>query len=168
LAISTSYRGNRLCALDVSSRMAACTTVDAVRDLLADVAVELGFRHFLYGGRFMVDLGHHVDRIVSNYPPAWLQMYQKMDYVAVDPIVKHALEHVAPVIWSDRLFVTAAERRMRAHAASFGLVHGASFPMHSRYGDVSVLSLVLQRDEPGASEHLRAHLPWGSFWLRRC
>lgn len=150
----------RPCVLDVTSRMSACASEAAVQSLLAEVTFSLGFDFYLYGSRLLVDRGRHEDRIVTNYPAGWLELYQAMRYSVIDPVVRHAMANVAPVIWQERLFVLAAERELRENARSFGLEHGVTFPVHSRHGDVGLLSLVVRPDGPSAG-HWQRNIPWG-------
>lgn len=120
-----------------------CSTADQVRTSLDRLCTRLGFDAFLYGGRFCTDGTRTVERIESTYSERWRDRYEKLSYAQVDPTVLHTLISLKPLIWSDEMYVTAAQRVFRDDAYSHGHRAGVTFPVQSSEGDVAMLSLSL-------------------------
>lgn len=93
----------------------------------------LGFRHWA--------LCSHIDPLRSpvhsillhNYPQTWTQRYSEAGLYEIDPVLERAARDPTPFFW-DTAFedqpVTAAQRKLLAEAAGFGVVHGYTVPIH--------------------------------------
>src|SRR5689334_378191 len=81
------------------------TAVEGARDI-RDVAAAtrhfaqgLGFEHFIFGFRTPISLTHPVQFILSGYPRAWREHYDKNSYLAIDPVITRSLTTILPFDW---------------------------------------------------------------------
>ncbi|HVC29745.1 MAG TPA: LuxR family transcriptional regulator [Steroidobacteraceae bacterium] len=93
----------------------------------------LGFRHFACCS--------HVDPsrppveavMLHNYPPAWVRTFSEARLYEIDPVLRRAESSRLPFFWDtafapDRL--TLSQQSVLAEAASYGLAHGYTVPLH--------------------------------------
>ncbi|KVH73609.1 helix-turn-helix transcriptional regulator [Burkholderia cepacia] len=149
--------------LEVVFEIDSCTCMDELGSMLIDIGRLAGFDLVCYqdyrmtGG--MLKNGH----TLSNYPEAWLSRYRERDYLAIDPIVQHALSSLMPLIWCDRIFATIEQRQFRDEGRMYGLTDGVSFSAHSRHGDVACVSFVRQAQTSDNGD-MRCDVPsWGAL-----
>jgi LuxR family quorum-sensing transcriptional regulator LasR len=144
-------------------RLNECTSCEQIHDALAAICATLGFDGFLFGGRYQTGGTRYVEQIVSNYSPSWRARYQDPDFIHADPTFDHARTSISPLVWSDRIYASAAQRAYQQEALRHGLAEGATFPVHGRNGDVARLNLSLTRADAPARAHVRAMLMWGAL-----
>lgn len=93
----------------------------------------LGFCHFAFCSH--VDPLHPPPHAVMmhNYPNAWARQFSEARLHEVDPVLLRAERDPMPFFW-DATFsaepVTKPQKRLLAEAASFGLSHGYTTPLH--------------------------------------
>lgn len=93
----------------------------------------LGFRHFAFCSH--VDPLHPPSQavVIHNYPTAWAHHFSAARLHEVDPVLLRAARCPLPFFW-DRVFrterITKLQRTVLADAASFGLAHGYTAPVH--------------------------------------
>jgi DNA-binding CsgD family transcriptional regulator len=135
------------------------------------MAAALGFEHFIYGFRVPLSYTQPCQFILSGYPPAWREHYDRNRYLAIDPVIARALNSVLPFAWDDLDKADPAVARMFEEAAGFGLRHGFSVPVHGAHGEGGVLSLA-RADRPlptgaGERQHLFQQAQWFSAVLHQ-
>lgn len=140
-----------------------CTTCGQVHAALAQISGALGFDGFLYSGRFFSGGTRYIEHIESNYSASWRERYDKQRYAQIDPTLSHALSSLCPLIWSDEMYTSDTQRSFKEEARANGLAEGITLPVHSRNGDVALLSLVVGRSGEEARRHVRATLIWGAL-----
>lgn len=140
-----------------------CKISEQVHEALFHLSNQLGFDRFLYSGRFILDGVRQLERIESNYPELWRQKYDKLGYARLDPTVQHAEISLRPLIWSDEMYVTSSQRAFQKEAYSHGLFSGVTFPVHSKDGDIALLSFSLSTPGREACRHVQEMLGWGSL-----
>ena len=91
-------------------------------EALVAIARDLGFDYCAYGLRIPVPVSRPKVAMFNNYPTAWQERYQEQGYVSVDPTVRHCMQSIFPIVWSDDVFASAQE--MWEEARSFGLQAG--------------------------------------------
>jgi LuxR family quorum-sensing transcriptional regulator LasR len=139
---------------------AAQTEYDLVR-ALKEVVQLLEFDHFLYFSQFAVDKHDNLMRVITNYPDRWQEKYNASAYSQIDPIIQYSHSHLTPVIWS-QLTHTSPEQRQYVEEMRFhGIGEGVSFPVHTRNGDIGVLSLANKLDRADTVELIVASLAEG-------
>jgi LuxR family quorum-sensing transcriptional regulator LasR len=138
-----------------------CQSSQEVNSALAGLVRQLGFDGFLYGGRFSIDCSVEVEHIESNYKQGWREYYMAQEFAQIDPTVLHAVTSLRPLVWADEIYSTDAQLEFKEDAASHGLAYGATFPIHSKGGDVALLSLALNHSGPDSRRHVQERLVWG-------
>jgi DNA-binding CsgD family transcriptional regulator len=93
----------------------------------------LGFRYFACCS--------HVDPfdppaqsvMVHNYPRGWVRTFSETKLYEIDPVLQRAESTLVPFFWDIELrpgTLTEAQRVIMAEAASYGLHHGYTIPLH--------------------------------------
>ena len=113
-------------------------------DAIATIARDLEFEHYSYGLRIPVPITRPLVKIFSNYPLLWHEQYRERDYVKVDPTVRHGMQSLLPVVWSDDLFASAHE--LWEEARSFGLHVGWAQSSRDVNGVSGLLTLARSRE----------------------
>ena len=149
--------------LTAASAIRQTESKDAVFDALANLTLRQGFDGFLYGARFALGCTRHTDFIMSNYNATWRRDYDSAGFALIDPTVGHAVPSVAPMVWSDGMYVSQAQRDFAEQARAHGLRAGATLPVQTREGDVAMLSFSVTSNGPDARRFLDDSLLWGTF-----
>ena len=144
-------------------RLNECTSVAQIQDALGAICVRLGFDGFLFSGRYQTGGTRYVEHIASNYSDAWRRRYDEHDLNQADPTFAHARTSLSPLVWSERMYATPAQRAYHQEALQHGLAEGATFPVHGRNGDVARLNLSLARSDAASRSHVRSMLMWGAL-----
>lgn len=126
---------------DLTTAIEAAPDIPQVAAACRRVAETLGFEHFIYGFRAPISLTHPCQFILSGYPRAWREHYDRNRYLAIDPVIIRALGTVLPFAWDEIDRDDPAVARLFREAAEFGLRHGFSVPVHGAHGEGGVLSL---------------------------
>lgn len=105
---------------------------------LARFAASLGFECCAYGMRMPPIISPAVV-MFNNYPSAWQTEYQRKNYLASDPTVRHALRSQTPLVWSDQVFAQAPE--LWDDAQAIGLRVGWAQPSRDAQNIVGLLTL---------------------------
>ncbi|MGH8779803.1 autoinducer binding domain-containing protein [Paraburkholderia sp.] len=135
---------------------------DMLRLALVRLGRKLGFDSMLYGGRFAIDSDRNIEqRVESNYHPRWRATYDHENYIALDPVVAHAMRSLVPLVWSDAVGGSPQQQGFWEEAASYGLKAGVSFSVQTREGDFGILSLALDKKGRDAQGQIAANLMWG-------
>ncbi|RQS09870.1 LuxR family transcriptional regulator [Burkholderia sp. Bp9002] len=143
--------------------MSCCKRVEDLHRILADICDLAGFEFFCYQDCRIIDGKPIIGCTLLNYPESWQHRYRERQYLAIDPVVRHATSSLAPLTWGDQLFVTEAEREFREDLRAHGMGLGVSFPAHFRHTDVACVSFV--RSAAEADEDVEPlHVPsWGAL-----
>ncbi len=123
-------------------------------------AEAIGFQHFIYAMR--VPTGFSEARVVfaNGYPPAWLERYGTLAYAEHDPVLRHCSRSVLPVAWHTVDTQNAQAARIMNEAGDFGLICGASMPVHSPSGELGVLSVAGGRHDRKSRVQAEAVMPF--------
>jgi len=100
----------------------AVKQVSDVFSVLARASSEIGFEYFAYGLQMPLPLTDPKRCFINNYSEDWQQRYSEKNYVEVDPTVRHGLNSVMPLLWTERVFETCLDFRddAQAHGIRFG------------------------------------------------
>jgi DNA-binding CsgD family transcriptional regulator len=104
-------------------------------------AADEGFRFFVFGLIVPRSEGRHVQFGLTNYPRAWLKLYDDQDYIRVDPVAARLLTDLSPFSWDDLAPRSAKEQQFWANAERFGLRHGFTVPVHGPRGQHAAIGL---------------------------
>ncbi|MBD0416821.1 autoinducer-binding transcriptional regulator TraR [Oryzicola mucosus] len=119
------------------------TSKSKLEDSLAELAHQLGF-----GGYAYLYLQPGQSFAISNYPPEWQELYFERKYAAIDPIVKLAKTCDRAFVWSgDKMKsrLSLQEQNFLAHASDFGVRSGATIPIRTANGFMSVFTLASKK-----------------------
>lgn len=148
----------------IADSIKSATTIEAAYAECKRAAHVLGFRYFLLGFRLPVPLTQPMQLVLSGYPSAWRARYDEQHFMLVDPILKAAMTSPVPVEWDEVKRDDPAAARLFEEAATFGLGHGLTIPMHGALGEGSLLSLA--RSTPLPSDRVeRTQLVRRAQWL---
>jgi LuxR family transcriptional regulator, quorum-sensing system regulator LasR len=118
----------------------AVTTEVEVHDKLMALAQYLELDYILYGCEFSLGKQKNLTRVISNYPKSWRDRYDQEKFILVDPVMDHCRRRLVPLSWNNIPNISDRQSDFMDEAKSYGLASGISFPIHSREGDVGVLS----------------------------
>jgi len=148
----------------LAAAIEAASNVAQVESACRQVAQALGFEHFIFGFRTPISLTHPCQFILSGYPRAWREHYDKNSYLAIDPVITRALTTILPFSWDELDKGDPRVARLFEEAAQHGLCHGFSVPVHGGHGEGGVLSLARPQpplpQEAGERQHLFQQAQW--------
>ncbi|GAB2916608.1 LuxR family transcriptional regulator MalR [Paraburkholderia jirisanensis] len=140
-------------------QLTTISTEQDMRSRLADIAAMLDFDSFLYGGIFSLGKQKSILKIVSGYPAEWRLKYDAENYIQIDPVMQHCSARLVPIAWGDLACTSRQQHEFMEEAGAYGLVSGISFPIHSKQGDIGVLSFARRvRQTTGPADAQRAML----------
>lgn len=108
-------------------------TLDDVGDLLMVEAARLGFRFFALCSQRYQRRSSRDPIVIHNYPSEWQERYKVRNYAERDPVLLRARRQALPFLWCDPAFLAtlaADQRNILTEAASHGLRHGVTIPLH--------------------------------------
>jgi DNA-binding CsgD family transcriptional regulator len=118
----------------VATLLQARTGEQLVRTVSA-IVHEIGFDTFLYGSLLPNEANDPDIVVVTTMPYDWVERYDAMSYIEVDPRVQHCLRHMTPFLWdSTRSHGTKGDAFL-ADAARHGLRSGITLPLRSTTGE---------------------------------
>lgn len=130
----------------LTSAIEAAPDIPEVAEACRSVAHALGFEHFIFGFRTPISLTQPCQFILSGYPRAWREHYDRNSYLAIDPVIARSLGSIMPFGWDELDRSDPRVALLFREAAEHGLRHGFSVPVHGGHGEGGVLSLA--RAEP--------------------
>jgi LuxR family transcriptional regulator, quorum-sensing system regulator LasR len=107
---------------------------------LSSIAEDLEIDYFLFGCVFSLGNQSNITRIISNYPKKWRNKYDKEKFILVDPVMIYCTNRLVPIGWNCLEKLSINQSNFMEEARGYGLASGLSFPIHSREGDVGILS----------------------------
>ncbi len=139
---------------ELISSIQACKSIAEAATACRNVAHQLGFPHFLLGLRVVFSLDRPAQFIISGYPREWRLRYDACGYMAIDPVLSHALTRVRAFSWDELERSSPPLRSFFEDAAAHGLGHGFTVPVHGAHGNFSLLSLARAAPLPADQESL--------------
>jgi LuxR family quorum-sensing system transcriptional regulator SolR len=116
-----------------------CKTPTEVFQLLQNETRRLGMQSVSWVIKLPIPLLDQRVIIFNTYPKEWERRYFANNYIAIDPTVKHGMNSVLPMLWSDEIMNEAPD--FWEDARSFGLGVGIAQSVYDRQGSCSMLSL---------------------------
>jgi LuxR family quorum sensing-dependent transcriptional regulator len=140
--------------------------------VLEGAVARFGFERLLFTGLLPIE-GERFDDVVlaSGWPPEFLQLYCKHDYIRFDPIARLARQSANPFIWEGPSYFRSEETGVAAvmkHAADFGITRGFIVPIHGPAGYAACVSMsgvdvdLPAKLTPGL--HLMAQYSFNRIW----
>jgi LuxR family transcriptional regulator, activator of conjugal transfer of Ti plasmids len=131
-------------------RLTAASDTKALAEAMSEAAAALNLPSFAY--LTIARRWASQPRLISNYPAEWTQHYLRHRYERFDPIILHALSQPEPFGWGLEIEQPPTSKRQQqllAEAATFGIRHGFTVPIHNESGPVAALTFAV--DERSAS-----------------
>lgn len=150
---------------DLTAAVEAAPDVPEVAAACRKFAQSLGFEHFIFGFRTPISLTHPCQFILSGYPRAWREHYDKNSYLAIDPVITRALGTILPFSWDELDKSDPRVAQLFREAAEHGLRYGFSVPVHGGRGEGGVLSLARPQPPLPESLHERQRLFQQAQWF---
>jgi DNA-binding CsgD family transcriptional regulator len=111
-----------------------------LRESLARIAQRIGFRYFVFRGRYPQVRGGHHDIRLDNCPTGWFDYCSEHGFdTPRDPMHHRAMQETTPVLWRD--WVSHYPNYFAA-ARKFGLVTGVTHAVYGPLGDQSSISFM--------------------------
>lgn len=125
------------------------------------IAQSLGFEHFIYALRLLPREDHPgVDLLLGTYPRHYLDLYARENYLAIDPVVRHAMQSTRPLVWSNALFADPGVRDMYADARAAGISAGVALSVHNALaGQIGLFGFALDLDADRGAPQIRSQVP---------
>src|SRR5712691_11557979 len=122
------------------TRILATNSVADLRESLAMIVQGIGFRYFVFRGRYpQIRRGHHEIRL-DNCPAGWFDYCSEHGFAAAsDPMYHRAMQEATPVLWHDWI---SHYPSYFAGARKFGLLTGVTHVVYGPLGDHSSLSFM--------------------------
>lgn len=137
----------------VATLLQAKTGAQLVRTVSA-IVQKTGFETFLYGTLVPNKANDPDIVVVTTMPHAWVERYDRMSYIDVDPRVQNCLRHVTPFLWdSTRSYGLKADAFLK-DAARYGLRSGIALPFRSTTGENAMLGVSSSRDRLPVGDEL--------------
>src|SRR5258708_36953930 len=129
----------------------------ALEEAVLLITEQLGFRYFMFRGRFSQPRGATHELRFDNFPVHWDRYCADRDRdLLPGPLRRRALQEVTPFPWKK---IAARHGRALAKASEFGLATGVSCSVHGPRGQWSLTSFALARGGSAAERRILATLP---------
>src|SRR5207245_6779880 len=129
----------------------------ALEEAVLLITEQLGFRYFMFCGRFSQPRGATHEVWSDNFPVHWLRYCADRGRdLLPGPLRRLALQEVTPLPWRK---IAARHGKAFAKASELGLVTGVSCSVHGPRGQWSLTSFALARGGPAAERRILATLP---------
>jgi len=137
-------------------RIIVAGSLAQLKESFEAIIEQVGFRYFIYRGRFpRLRSGSH-EISLDNCPPDWSAYYKESGLDAgTDPLRQRALREVAPILWRE---VAPRHPKLFAKARELGLVTGVTHPVHGPDGQWSSVSFIKNRGSPQAEREIQIAL----------
>jgi LuxR family quorum sensing-dependent transcriptional regulator len=146
---------------DAAEALAACRTLETVRDLFRDLIAPHGFTASACGAFVPTGTGPETRFFFNDWPPAWLDLYTRNNFVAADFLVAEARRRVAPFTWLEAKaarVLSRAEAELWATAVAWGWTDGLTVPIHGPGGYFGLVVLAGQQQALPAGRRGELHL----------
>lgn len=134
-----------------------CTEEQLIADL-DHITNLMKFDFYHYVGSFPIDDNANMQRVLSNLPATWRQIYASTDGSRLDPIAQTARISGVPIAWNESQFGPCEHENFYRTAYEHGIGSGVILPVHSRNGDAAVLGLFTGAERTDGSETIGSTL----------
>lgn len=129
------------------SRLAKATSPAALATVMEEVCAAYGFEHFWIAMLVPSSIQRPDMYLLHNCPELWSEPYVGERAFCRDPLVRRALTHSTPLLWSQVREACLAEEDwaglgVMARAAQAGLQDGVTLPWHGPHGHIGLCTLI--------------------------
>ncbi|HET9642638.1 MAG TPA: autoinducer binding domain-containing protein [Burkholderiaceae bacterium] len=124
------------------------------RDQLTRFAKRLGFDHM--AAMVVVDQPQSEPQFISveNLPERYIELFQDLGDVKLDPVMQHCKRQSVPIVWSQQTYVAEGVMPKWEQQASFGLSTGIAMALHLPEGRHFVLGVMRDQALPASPGEL--------------
>jgi LuxR family transcriptional activator of conjugal transfer of Ti plasmids len=129
-----------------------------LREAMSDAAMALNLSCFAYLS--VPQRPNAKPQLISNYPSAWTTHYLKSHYERLDPVIIRVLGHPHPFEWGlevNSMTRSKAHRELFEEAATFGICHGFTIPIHDNRGPVAAVTFAANERLPKFKRSINEH-----------
>jgi len=121
-------------------------TGDELVTAVSEIVRDIGFDTFVYGALIPNDQNDPDVAVVTSMPSEWVERYDRMSYIEVDPRVQTCLSHVTPFLWESRRSYGPRADAFLKDGAKYGLRSGIAFLLRSAAGENAMFGVNSSRD----------------------
>ncbi|NWB89230.1 helix-turn-helix transcriptional regulator [Pseudomonas gingeri] len=125
------------------------STINEWRTCMKERVLCLGFSRFLFCLRSSIKADCRSALVIGDFPTSWIEAYDRAGYATIDPLERHCMHSVLPVIWTDQLYTSSNQRELREKAGSHALINGVTLALHGPQGQFGTFGLSID----GVDEH---------------
>ena len=129
---------------DFHEALAACTTLEAVRDVFRARIALHGYTASACGAFIPADRGPETHFFFQDWPPAWIELYARRNFVAIDYSVAEARRRIAPFTWLEakaQRSLSRQEQELWDTANDWGWTDGIFVPIHGPGGYFGLVTM---------------------------
>ena len=124
--------------------LAGCSSIEAVRDRFRERIATHGFNASACGAFLPADNGPETHFYFQDWPPEWIELYAKRNFVAADYSVAEARRRISPFTWLEakaERTLSRAEQDIWDTACEWGWTDGFSVPIHGPGGYFGLVTM---------------------------
>ena len=129
---------------EFADALAACPTIDAVKDVFKQHIAVHGYTASACGAFLPADMGPDTHFFFQDWPSDWIELYVSRNFVAADYVVAEARRRIAPYTWLEakaERALSRAEQDIWDTAAEWGWTDGFSVPIHGPGGYFGLVTM---------------------------
>lgn len=129
---------------EFAGALAACATLDAVKDLFKERIAVHGYTASACGAFLPTDNGPESLFFFQDWPPGWIELYIKRNFLAADYSVAEARRRIAPFTWLEakaERTLSRFEQDIWDAANDWGWTDGLSVPIHGPGGYLGLVAM---------------------------
>lgn len=132
---------------EFADALAACSTIDAVKDWFKKQIAIHGYTASACGAFLPADMGPDTHFFFQDWPPDWIELYTRRNFLAADYMVAEARRRIAPFTWLEakaERTLSRAEQDIWDAAAEWGWTDGFSVPIYGPGGYFGLVAMAGQ------------------------
>ncbi len=147
------------CALrDAILRIKKVSDLQSLHQECSEVCDLIDIPYFSYTAQIPVSMISPEYVFINNYPEALWKKYKRDNLLLSDPIFRHCIQNLPPILWSntDSYLHSHEDIRFMRRLTQHDLFEGISFPLRSHKGCVAVVSFASTSTDEDVSDYLES------------
>lgn len=129
---------------EFAKALAACPTIDAVKEYFKQRITIHGYTASACGAFLPTDKGPETHFFFQDWPPDWIELYTRRNFLAADYMVAEARRRISPFTWLEakaERTLSRAEQEIWDTAAEWGWTDGFSVPIYGPGGYFGLVAM---------------------------
>ena len=122
-----------------------CRNVPELHAAIKRYAADLGYEFFIYAVVLASDPIKPLQFVVSGFPRKWRTRYDEMGYINTDPVVRHCMSSLRPVLWATVPRSGPMAQSFFSDASRHGLVDGITSPIIGKLREIGAFSMATSK-----------------------